>query len=127
MKVAIVGSREYPNMKQVLDFVASLPEYTEVVSGGARGVDTFAQKAAEARWDLDISIFPADWNRHGKGAGYIRNREIVEYADYVVAFWDGKSSGTKHTIKLAKEWRAGNKLAAVYGPDDVAVWKSQEA
>lgn len=120
MKVAIVGSRDYPDMEQVVDFVFQLPDGTEVVSGGARGVDSWAADTAKSTLlDLEVRVFPADWNRHGKSAGYIRNQQIVDYADCVVAFWDGKSRGTAHTIKLARE---ADKLKAVFGPDDLALW-----
>lgn len=110
MKVAIVGSRDYPARRDVEAYVAALPANTVVVSGGARGVDTWAADAAIQR-ELTVVIIRADWERHGKAAGYLRNALVVEEADQVVAFWDGTSRGTKHTIELARE---SGKLAHIY-------------
>lgn len=73
----------------------------EIVSGGARGADSLAERYANER-GLATKIFLPDWESHGKGAGFIRNRDIVDYADYVIAFWDFKSKGTGHTVGLAK-------------------------
>jgi hypothetical protein len=124
MKLAIVGSRDYPDLFQVtayIDFVCSEQEQYRVeasttaegyyepgydpmpvlVSGGARGVDTHAVEYGAKAWGLKSIVFPADWNKHGKRAGIVRNGQIVQAADFIVAFWDGKSRGTKSTIDLA--------------------------
>ena len=101
MKIGIVGSREFPDMNMVKEFVRSLPPGTTVVSGGARGVDQIAEMEAKA-CGLATIIFPAYWQRDGKAAGFIRNKLIVEAADRVVAFWDESSRGTLHSINLAK-------------------------
>jgi hypothetical protein len=100
VKIAIVGSREYPNLGRVTAYVESLPEGTVIVSGNAEGVDRVAEVAGN-HYGLDVISIPADWDTHGKGAGYIRNIEIVEQVETVVAFWDGKSKGTLHTITEA--------------------------
>lgn len=84
------------------DFVRALPAGTVVVSGGARGVDSWAAEAAIER-GLETFVFQADWDRHGNRAGPLRNAEIVAHSDRVVAFWDGKSRGTLNTVLLAKE------------------------
>ena len=86
-------------------FVAALARKhpdCEVVSGAARGVDSIAAAAAR-EVGLAVREFPADWAHLGRGAGFVRNRAIVEAADVVVAFWDGRSRGTAHTIGLARE------------------------
>jgi len=115
MKIAIVGSRDYPTRTDVESFIAALPQDTEIVSGGARGVDTWAQIAAVRR-GLKVKVFKAEWSLYGKSAGFIRNQTIVDYADRVVAFWDGFSKGTAHIIGLVS--KAGK-------PYDVHVpWKS---
>ncbi len=101
MRIAIVGSRDFPHLDAVEQLVAQLPEDTEVVSGGARGVDQAAQAAAEAR-GLKFTLFKPDWSQ-GRAAGPIRNRKIVEYADAVVAFWDQKSKGTANAISIAEK------------------------
>ena len=98
MKIAIVGSRNYSKEGNVADFVTSLPEDAEIVSGGADGVDTWAIKHAGMR---ATTVFAAQWNLFGKGAGMRRNSTIVEYADEVYAFWDGLSRGTLDTIHKA--------------------------
>lgn len=54
--------------------------------------------------DLQLNTFPADWNKHGRAAGPIRNEEMAQYADALIAFWDGKSRGTKSMISLATEY-----------------------
>lgn len=112
-KLAIVGSRNYPQMHLVSAFVRRLRPTTAVVSGGARGVDTVAEKTARDR-GLEVIVFLADWDRLGRSAGMKRNKDIVDAADGVVAFWDGKSRGTANSIERAK--RAG-KWLRVYGPD----------
>lgn len=104
LKVAVVGSRNYPNLREVEEFVNSLPDGTVVISGGARGVDQTAERAARRR-GLQVEIYKPDWKKYGRGAGPIRNTEIVGAADTVVAFWDGKSAGTKDTITKARKTR----------------------
>lgn len=105
MKTIIAGSRSITDMARVfeiLDLVQSvLIEHetliTEVVSGTAQGVDELGE-----HWALDNGIpvkrFPAQWSKHGKAAGPIRNAEMGDYADALIAIWDGKSTGTKHMI-----------------------------
>lgn len=102
MKVAIVGSRNYNNLEAVRKYVRALPKGTTVVSGGARGVDSVAEAEALA-CGLTVQSIPANWNKFGKRAGPIRNKEIVEASDIVVAFWDGTSKGTRSTIGIARD------------------------
>ena len=77
----------------------------EIVCGKARGADTLGEQFAK-EYKLSIKYFPADWNTYGKSAGYRRNAEMANYAKedngVLIAFWDGKSKGTKHMIDLAK-------------------------
>ena len=112
MRVAIVGSRNYSDPERVRAYVRKLPPNTVVVSGGARGVDTWAVEEAKLHL-FETVVFPADWNKWGKSAGYVRNITIVENADRVVAFWDGGSRGTMHTIRLAHKYK---KPVEVYIP-----------
>lgn len=114
--VAIVGSREFSSPGLVRAFVASLPPGTLVVSGGARGVDRWAEEAARARDDLpEPRIFPAAWRRpdgsFDPSAGFRRNRLIVAACDRLVAFWDGQSPGTENSIGQARD---AGKLGHVY-------------
>lgn len=104
MKVAIVGSRNFPKREKVLAYLATMRHSDVVVSGGARGVDTWAVEMAESV-GMHTMVFSADWEKHGRGAGLIRNRLIVNEADKVVAFWDGESKGTQNTIATALHLR----------------------
>ena len=107
MRIAIVGSRGFRELYRVRAFVSELPEGTTVISGEAPGVDREAKRAALAR-GLPYEGYPADWETHGLKAGFLRNRVLVEKAEAVVAFWDGSSRGTKHSIDLAR--KAGKKV-----------------
>jgi len=113
MKIAIIGSRDFPDLDLVRRFVTELPRSTVVVSGGARGVDQAAEGAAEA-CGLEVIVLKPDWDGLGKRAGLIRNEDIIDEADRVVAFWDGSSKGTIHALKLAVE---SNKPIRVFGSD----------
>ena len=110
IKFALVGSRTFTNydiLKQVMDLARKHGILKEIVSGGARGADSLAKKYAVEN-DVPYKEFPAQWDLYGKSAGFIRNKLIVDYCDIVIAFWDGKSRGTKDTIKLVK--KAGKKI-----------------
>jgi YspA, cpYpsA-related SLOG family len=107
MKIAIVGSRDFPQLERVDAFVDALSPGDVVVSGGARGVDSRAERRARAR-GLEVVIIPADWDRHGRSAGFKRNHDIIAAADRVAAFWDGTSRGTAHSIQLAR--KAGKRV-----------------
>jgi hypothetical protein len=98
MKIAVVGARIHPEPLLVKNFVASLPKDWEIVSGGARGVDTFAEEQACADGRL-VTVFYADWDRVGKAAGMMRNTEIATYCSACVAFIYGPSKGTLDTVR----------------------------
>jgi predicted Rossmann fold nucleotide-binding protein DprA/Smf involved in DNA uptake len=102
VKIAVVGSRTYPNLAEVRQFVWEQDRNTVIVSGGASGVDSAAIHEAR-RLGMEYEVHLPDWNVHGRSAGIIRNRAIVDSANGVVAFWDGKSRGTKFTIDYARE------------------------
>ena len=94
MKIAVVGSRSL-NVSCLEDFIPS--DVDEIVSGGAAGVDTWAREYALRNGKKLTEFFP-DYKRYGKLAPLYRNIQIIEYADEVIAFWDGKSTGTKYVI-----------------------------
>lgn len=103
MKVIIAGSRNgiiYSDVKKAIE--DSGFKITEVVSGTARGVDRFGEQWAIEN-NVAIKRFPADWDTYGKRAGYLRNTQMAEYADALIAVWDGESRGTKHMIDEAKK------------------------
>jgi ABC-type sugar transport system substrate-binding protein len=104
VKVGIVGSRgfdDYPTMERILLETIN-PMEDSIVSGGAKGADTLAKRFADEN-EIYIKEFPAEWNVHGKYAGLYRNDDIVAQSDYIIAFWDGKSKGTKDTIDKARD------------------------
>ena len=94
MKVAVIGSRGL----SVSDLGRYLPENTsEIVSGGAKGVDTSAREYALSH-GIKLTEFLPEYTRFGRSAPLKRNITIIEYSDIVLAFWDGKSRGTKFVI-----------------------------
>lgn len=97
MRVAVIGSRTAP--PDAVDRIkAHIPLYaTEIVSGGAQGIDTAAKDAAK-QLGIPFREFLPDYAAYGKRAPLVRNDQIVDYADMVLAFWDGTSRGTKHVI-----------------------------
>lgn len=98
MKIAIVGSRSI----KIDDFGIYISNDDEIVSGGAMGIDSCAAEYAK-RNGLRLTVFLPEYNRYGKAAPIIRNKEIVDYADKVVAFWDGRSRGTFSVIRYAEK------------------------
>ncbi|MGN0494185.1 MAG: hypothetical protein ACI4F7_11100 [Acutalibacteraceae bacterium] len=99
MKIAIVGSRNL----YVNDFEKYLPEETtEIVSGGAKGIDSSAANYAVLH-NIKLTEILPEYNKYGKAAPLKRNLEIIKYADLVIAFWDGKSKGTKYVIDNCKK------------------------
>ena len=105
MKLAIVGSRTFTDYKRLITSIDSLYPHiniTEIVSGGAKGADWLAEQFADD-YGIPKKIFKADWDKYGKSAGYRRNVDIVNYCDWLVAFWDGESKGTQHSIDLANK------------------------
>lgn len=98
MKVIIAGSREGFVAKNVFEAVEQSGfSISEVVSGGARGVDRDGEYYARCN-NLPVKQFIPKWDMLGKAAGFWRNDEMAKYADALVAIWDGKSKGTKHMI-----------------------------
>ena len=99
MKVAIIGSRDIKNI--VLEQYIS-DEVNEIVSGGAVGVDSCAAEYAKKK-GLKVTVFLPQYEHYGRVAPIVRNKKIVEYADKIIALWDGKSKGTASVIKYAKK------------------------
>jgi predicted alpha/beta superfamily hydrolase len=99
-KIAIVGSRNWTDNQRIREYIDGLPAKAIIISGGAQGVDSVAATYARKK-NYHVIELLADWEKHGRGAGMIRNSEIVEQSDVVIAFWDGESRGTKDTINKA--------------------------
>ena len=99
MKVGVIGSRglTVDNLEQYLP-----EDTTEIVSGGAKGIDTCAREYALSH-DIKLTEFLPEYSRYGRGAPLKRNLQIIEYADVVIAFWDRQSKGTKNVIENCKK------------------------
>lgn len=107
-KVIIAGSRGFSNYKllreQCNKFLREKRKISNIiiVSGHARGADFYGEKYAQDE-GFDLEIYPAQWDKFGKRAGYRRNEQMAEVADALIAFWDGSSRGTKHMIDIMNE------------------------
>lgn len=107
-KVIIAGSRGFSNYKllreQCNKFLRDKRKTSNIiiVSGHARGADTLGEKYAQDE-GFALEIYPAQWKKLGKQAGYRRNEQMAEVADALIAFWDGSSKGTKHMIDIMNE------------------------
>ena len=99
MKIAVIGSRKITDVP-LEKYVGEGVE--EIVSGGAVGVDTCAAEYARAKGLRLTEILP-EYEKYGRAAPIARNKQIVDHADKVLAFWDGKSRGTLSVIKYAEE------------------------
>lgn len=103
-RIAIIGSRNIGcvDFNGMLENIVNQHqiEPTEIISGGAIGYDTLAAEWAKAR-GIKLTELRPDYEKNGKAAPFIRNREIVDRANYLIAFWDMKSRGTKYTIDYA--------------------------
>lgn len=98
MKLAIVGSRNIENIN-IGDYIKNKPDC--IISGGAKGIDTLAWKWAVDN-GIEIIVHRPEYNRYGKWAALKRNDLIISEADKIIAFWDGKSSGTRYIIEKSK-------------------------
>jgi len=114
MRILICGDRNWTDRERIAMFLAPLGSDTIIIEGGARGADTIAKEEAELR-SFQVMEFPAQWNKYGKSAGPIRNKQMLDEGkpDLVVAFHNDikNSKGTKNMIKQAK--KAGIKVILV--------------
>ena len=105
-KVIIAGTRYFEDYKLLKSYadkkLSNIQEPIEIVSGGARGADALGEQYAKEK-GYKLTVFPAEWDKYGKSAGYKRNKQMAEYADALLAYWDGASRGTKMMIDLAHE------------------------
>lgn len=115
IRVAIVGGRDFTDYDMMKNNVNKFLESAKIVpscivSGGANGADTLAERYADEKGIKKV-IFPADWDKYGKSAGYMRNKDIINNCDICFAFWDGKSKGTANDIDLCGKY---NKQCIIY-------------
>lgn len=102
-KVIIAGSRNIQDFNLVVEAINSSGIYIdEVVSGGAVGVDSLGEKYAKSN-GIDLTVFYPNWIGRGRSAGHHRNRKMGDYADALIAVWDGESKGTKGMIEYMKK------------------------
>ncbi len=111
-RVIVCGGRDFTDRRLCFDSLDRLLDGVadaEIVSGGAKGADAFGEEYGNAR-GLKVSVFKADWKRYGRAAGPVRNRQMLAYAKeqtpMVIAFWDGRSRGTKNMIEEASRAKA---------------------
>ena len=101
-KVVVFGSREFNNyslVEKYLNALVKMYKNIEIVSGHARGADSLGEAYATSH-GLNLHLYPAEWDKYGKSAGYVRNKRMAEVSDIGIGFWDGKSKGTKHMMDL---------------------------
>lgn len=106
-KIIVAGSRSFNNYSEaesILNHIIQNYNSNDVVivSGGARGADKLGELFAMKK-GLKLKVFPANWNKHGKAAGPIRNQEMAEFGTHCIVFWDGKSRGSLDMMKRAKK------------------------
>lgn len=109
MKLAIVGSRSCPRI-DISTFFPFVPD--TIVSGGAVGADTIAKEYALTH-NISLLEFLPEYEKYGRRAPILRNIKIVDNCDFLIAFWDGKSSGTKFTIDYARKQGVPNKVVRI--------------
>ena len=116
IRIIIAGGRnfnDYEMLKRnMLKFIQKLHDHIdfhdiEIISGNANGADKLGERFAK-EYNHNLKIMPAQWDLHGKSAGYLRNKEMLDYtkeADHsvLVAFWDGQSKGTKNMIDISRK------------------------
>jgi hypothetical protein len=98
--LAVVGSRSFDDY-ETLKATLSKRSIDKIVSGGAIGADSLAARYAKEN-GIELIEFLPDWKKYGKTAGFLRNKQIIDAATHVIAFWDGNSRGTQHSMNLAK-------------------------
>lgn len=105
MKLIVAGGRNFIDTQVMITVLMDLVEKgkidpnPELVCGMARGADILAFRLWKQE-NMQIHVFPAEWDKYGKSAGFRRNKEMGEFADAAVCFWDGNSKGTKHMIDI---------------------------
>lgn len=121
LRIIVAGGRDFKDYNLLSDTIMQYlevmddtgivdnPKQVKFISGAARGADSLGEQFAYT-WDYEVIRFVADWDVHGKSAGYRRNAEMAKFASeeghtgVLIAFWDGRSKGTKHMIDLAKRY-----------------------
>lgn len=108
-RMIVAGGRDYSNQNIVNYYIDRVKDVCDsrglnlvIVCGMATGADTLGRNYAISN-GLEVLEFPADWNKYGKSAGYVRNKEMGDVADSAIVFWDGRSKGSKLMIDIMHE------------------------
>ena len=108
-KIVVAGSRGFNNYETAKEFIITclekenLTEPISFLSGGCRGSDLLGDRYAK-EYGYPVEVYPAEWNRYGRGAGPIRNERMAEEADIIICFWDGNSKGTGTLLEYARRY-----------------------
>jgi ribonucleotide reductase alpha subunit len=105
MKVIIAGGRDFDDydlLKQKCNNILQNQDEVIIISGGAKGADSLGERYGKEK-GYNVEVFSPKWNEYGKKAGPIRNQEMATNSNALIAFWDGKSKGTKHMIDTATD------------------------
>lgn len=126
MRLIVAGSRSFNDFEllsrevyETLDAFALQGHTVSIVSGGARGADALGELWAK-KFGVPVHRFPADWNRYGRRAGYLRNMEMAEFATDALIFWDGVSPGSRHMIAICAEFDLPHRVVK-YVPEGAPV------
>lgn len=109
MKLAVIGSRSFNDFWLICDELSKYTNVETIISGGAIGADKLAEIYAKQN-GISIKIYNPNWQEYGISAGIIRNELIIKNSDSVIAFWDGKSKGTKSSIEFANKYNKPIKI-----------------
>lgn len=106
-RVLVCGGVDFDNKELFYEKMKQLVKLDDIiVSGHAKGADTFAEEYAKD-FNMKTRIFPAEWKKYGRAAGPIRNKQMLDFVKennpVVIAFWNGKSRGTKNTVETARK------------------------
>ena len=117
IRLIVAGCRDFKNNEKIFTILTLMLEKVnkedlEIVSGGCEGADTIAIDFAKS-FNISYKIFEADWKTFGKAAGPIRNEKMAKYGTHLIAFWDGKSKGTKNMILNANKYKLHIKAISI--------------
>lgn len=129
-KLIVAGGRDFMDYRLLFDTIFNLAnnvyrdQEVSIVSGMANGADALGYRFAKQN-DIVVYEFPADWNQYGKRAGFMRNEQMGDFADGLLAFWDGKSKGTKHMIDYMTKLGKDTHIYTYYPEEDTSHFPTQ--
>ncbi|MDY6915880.1 MAG: SLOG family protein [Candidatus Cloacimonadota bacterium] len=102
MKLAVIGSKKFNNFQLLTSEIEKENNLTKIISGAAPGTDSLARRYAIQN-NIPLLEFPPDYAKNGAEAKHVRDRQIVDHSEKVLAFWDGVCQGTKYTMNYARQ------------------------